>query len=728
MKISHQKTQSTVTSHTNLLKIYIIFSTVLIAVFCVIPLCINGYEYFHYSGRQLTIEMKTPIPGYGQVYFNTGLNYNENESHRFEIRPTSSFEKYSILLPESTITSIRFDPLDKNGPFEIRSLTIDTRDEKIVWDGDKLAEQINPLQQITVKSTKTLLKGFSTGEDPNFYVKGFVIPDNRTIPSLTRLFIIIVLFTAGIALMGVILFLMIDSLIRSGHLEPRKKTSLIRILQHIVLYGLVLAIIGLYLWTATSNFKSFHFVIDGVYNDAYNLYVDLADAFLQGRLSLIAEPSQALMSLPDPYDPLQNNGLRLHDASLYKGRYYLYFGPAPALTAFIPWKLLTGKPMPHNLAGAIFAVGGFIVSILLMILIVRGAEFSGSSITYIIGIVMLGMCNMVLPVLRRPYIYEVSSLSAYAFSMLSLFFIFSFLLFDHRKIIHLLISSLCYGLAIASRFSYAYGVVIFLIPLWCFLDQQKVFSRSYFRKMAVFLITVGMPLTVCIGLLLLYNYLRFGNFLEFGQRYQLTILRPLSYPFFSIQNFSINNYQYLIPGIFINGSFPFFHGQSVIIPKYITIPPYYPLYWVQVTSPMTGLLMNSPFLWIIIPGWLYLKLRKVEFAKPIYYFATLLLLGGTANWLVVSFYSFTSIRYVIDFLPMFLLLACLVYFMIYDHFHDMIVKRTIVQCMAITAVLYSALANIGISIEGYGQIFKEGNPELYTAMEHFFDLIPHIIN
>jgi hypothetical protein len=707
----------------------VVFTTGLIAVLCVILLCINGYRYFHYSGRQVTIEMKTPVAGYGQLYFDTGFGYNENESHRFEIRPTSGFEKYRIPLPESTITSIRFDPLDRKGPFEIRSLTIETRDEKVVWEGDKLTEQIIPLHQIAIKSTKTLFTGFSTGEDPNYYVRGFAIPENRTIPSFTRLFIIIMLFTAGIALMGVILFLMIDSLIRSGHPKPRKKPSLVQILQHIVLYGLILAIIGFYLWTATSNFKSFHFVIDGAYNDAYGLYVDLADALLQGRLSLISEPSDALISLPDPYDPLQNNGLRLHDASLYKGRYYLYFGPAPALTAFIPWKLLTGKPMPHNLAGAIFAVGGFVVSILLMILIVRGAEFKGSFLTCMIVIVMLGMCNMVLPVLRRPFMYEVSSLSAYAFSMLSLYFLFSFLLFDHRKKTHLLIAGLFYGLAIASRFSYIYGVVIFLIPLWNFLDHQKFISRSSFRKkMAVFLITVGTPLSVCIGLLLLYNHLRFGNFLEFGLRYQLGILRPLDYPFISIQNFWLNNYQYLIPGIFINGSFPFFHGQSVIIPKYITIPSYYPLYWVQVTTPMVGLLMNIPFLWIIIPGWIYLVLRKFDFPKPIPHFASLLVLGGTANWLVVSLYSFTSIRYVIDFLPLLLLLSCLVYFVIYDHFHDVIIGRAIVQCIAATSALYAALVNIGISIEGYGQIFKKGNPELYTAIEHFFDFIPYMIN
>jgi len=546
--------------------------------------------------------------------------------------------------------------------------------------------------------------------------------------SLTRLFIVILLFTAGIALMGVIFFLMFDSLIRSGYSASRKKLSFLQYLQRITALGLILAIIGFYLWTATSNFKPFHFVIDGVYDDVYVLYVDLADALLEGKLSLITEPSQALLSLPDPYDPLQNCVLRLHDASLYKGHYYLYFGPVPALMAFIPWKLLTGQPMPHNLAGAIFAVGGFVVSILLMILIIRGARLKGSFLTVMIGITMLGMCNMVLPVLRRPFMYEVASLSAYAFSMISLFFIFSFLLFDNRKIIHLLLSSLFYGLAIASRFSYVFSVVIFLIPLWYFLDHQNIFSRSSFRKMAVFLITAGIPLTVCIGFLLLYNYLRFGNFLESGLRYHLGILRSLDFTFFSIQNFWINNYLHLMSGIFINGSFPFFHVQSVNIPKNFTIPAYYPMYWVLVKSNAAGLLMNIPFLSISILGWIYLKLKKLEFIKRLYYFPYLLLLGGITNWLVVSLFSYAHLRYVIDFLPMLLLLSCLIYYMIYDHLHDVIAGRVIVQCIAIITVAYATLANIGISIEGSGQIFKKGNPELYTTIEHYFDFIPHIIN
>ena len=76
---------------------------------------------------------------------------------------------------------------------------------------------------------------------------------------------------------------------------------------------------------------------------------------------------------------------------------------------------------------------------------------------------------------------------------------------------------------------------------------------------------------------------------------------------------------------------------------------------------------------------------------------------------------------------MLLLLSCLIYLMIYDHFHDVIVGRAIVQLIAITTVIYSVLANIGMSIETFG-LFKEGNPEVYTAMEHFFDFIPQMIH
>ena len=63
-----------------------------------------------------------------------------------------------------------------------------------------------------------------------------------------------------------------------------------------------------------------------------NYYDQLATAFEHGSLSLEIKPNQTLVALPDPYDPSARAGLNYpKDVSLYKGKYYLYFGPVPAL-------------------------------------------------------------------------------------------------------------------------------------------------------------------------------------------------------------------------------------------------------------------------------------------------------------------------------------------------------------------------------------------------------------
>src|SRR5829696_3147634 len=70
----------------------------------------------------------------------------------------------------------------------------------------------------------------------------------------------------------------------------------------------------------------------------------LARGFLQGQLHLPLAPSPELLALPDPYDPRQNANYRLHDVSLYNGRYYLYWGPLPALPRAL-WTALTNTSL-----------------------------------------------------------------------------------------------------------------------------------------------------------------------------------------------------------------------------------------------------------------------------------------------------------------------------------------------------------------------------------------------
>src|SRR5262249_46036284 len=92
--------------------------------------------------------------------------------------------------------------------------------------------------------------------------------------------------------------------------------------------------------------SSFHFATAWVGGPARNWhgqtsegYPLLTDAFRAGQTSLRVQPPAALLALPDPFDPVANASLRLHDASLYHGKYYLYFGPTPALVLFLPYKV-----------------------------------------------------------------------------------------------------------------------------------------------------------------------------------------------------------------------------------------------------------------------------------------------------------------------------------------------------------------------------------------------------
>src|SRR5215207_4789895 len=93
-----------------------------------------------------------------------------------------------------------------------------------------------------------------------------------------------------------------------------------------------------YLWTVRSSGDPWKFGKEQ--RDYYNL---LIDGYLSGQLNMKVEVPEALLKLKDPYDPGERPlGLGMHDASFYKGKYYVYFGAAPMLVLMLPFRLITG--------------------------------------------------------------------------------------------------------------------------------------------------------------------------------------------------------------------------------------------------------------------------------------------------------------------------------------------------------------------------------------------------
>ena len=79
--------------------------------------------------------------------------------------------------------------------------------------------------------------------------------------------------------------------------------------------------------------------------------------FRSGHLWMALAPPPQLQALADPYDPVQNAPYRLHDASYYRGHYYLYFGVTPAVLFFWPVKAVTGHYASELQAVLVFCGG-----------------------------------------------------------------------------------------------------------------------------------------------------------------------------------------------------------------------------------------------------------------------------------------------------------------------------------------------------------------------------------
>jgi hypothetical protein len=148
--------------------------------------------------------------------------------------------------------------------------------------------------------------------------------------------------------------------------------------------------------------------------DFHNL---IADALLRGQAHLTVQPPRELLRLKDPYDPHANTKLRIDhgliDLSLYKGKLYAYFGPAPAILLFIPFRLLRVGDLSPALAALVFSVLGFAFSVLLFKRLAR--YFFGSIPLWIecFSILALGLAVPVPFIIYAGCGYEVAIACAY---------------------------------------------------------------------------------------------------------------------------------------------------------------------------------------------------------------------------------------------------------------------------------------------------------------------------
>ena len=235
-------------------------------------------------------------------------------------------------------------------------------------------------------------------------------------------------------------------------------------------------------------------------------YQLLADAFGAGQTSLLVKPAPEMLALPDPYDPEANANYRLHDASLYRGKYYLYFGPTPALVLFLPVRLLTGLALPSRAAVGLFCDFGFACSCLLLFLLARNEKWEMPEWLGAAAVLSMATVPGVAFLLIRPSFYEVAISGAYCFSMAG----FLLTAWAEARPLRLAAAGLCFGLAAGCRPDAALIAVV-----------MTAIAGLRFRRQPGSALAFAAPVAFCGVALAAYNYARFGSPFEFGIKYIL---------------------------------------------------------------------------------------------------------------------------------------------------------------------------------------------------------------
>ena len=255
----------------------------------------------------------------------------------------------------------------------------------------------------------------------------------------------------------------------------------------------------------------------------YNLMVQ---GWLKGQTSLALEAPAGLRALPNPYDRMANAayrglayyGPRVHDLSYYHGKLYAYFSPLPAVVLFLPFHLLTGQWLSHQLACLIFCLIGLAAaSATLWSLHERFFPATGQD-TLAVALLAVGFLNLGPLLLQRPAAWEVPIACAQAAWLLAVWCVWMGWWRPAGDWKWSLAAGCCAAVAIGSRPSTILCGVVLLVPVVrCFMAARE---NGHQRRSSA-LVAVLLPLLGTGIALFAFNYARFGSWLEFGQKYQL---------------------------------------------------------------------------------------------------------------------------------------------------------------------------------------------------------------
>jgi hypothetical protein len=359
-------------------------------------------------------------------------------------------------------------------------------------------------------------------------------------------------------------------------------------------------------------------------------YGALTKGFCEGHLHVDFKPAPGLLALKDPYDPVANAPYRVHDMTLWKGNYYLYYGVSPVLILFWPVVALTGLYPTEAFAVATFCSVGVVLALGLLGSVRRRFYPTAPSWALAAGALVIVWANPVALLTQLPQFYQVPIACAFALHMMMLGAIYRSLVgAPKHRIVWLAVASFCYGLSVGARPNYFLSGFALVVP-WVVLVWRS--NGKFMSGVRLGLAAFGPAVAVGVGLLL-YNWLRFGSVSEFGIKYTLGGER--------IPDIKLMGLEYVWPHL---GDYLFRAGNW---------GRYFPFFSAPVGVPH-GSLRYGPWL-LLIPSALLLRGRG-KTCGGLSFGWTIAVAAGANLALLCVFFGLTD-RYPPDFVPALLLLA-----------------------------------------------------------------------
>lgn len=465
-----------------------------------------------------------------------------------------------------------------------------------------------------------------------------------------------------------------------------------------------------YAWTATSSGSSFSeptasgLDVRGL--DYYNLQ---ADAFLHGRLWLDVPFDPRLLTAKDPYAldiPTTVQGLA--DGSFYKDRYYLAWGPAPALTTFLPPRLL-GSSVRESLVVTLYCCFGALFAAMTLTLLVRRLVPGTSRAVIWTGNATMALATSIPWMLRRPTVYEVAITAAFFFMMAGLLVLVRELLREESpRRGRLIAAGTLFGLAVLSRPTMVIVVGGVVALAWVLRPES--------RRATVPLI-LGIPV-LAGAVFMIYNMARFSGPLDFGNKWQTSGKDLRRFPFNEISNLPPALYAYLVAPLHPTVGFPYIH---------LPPPPDAPL---AANSdyrgePTGSVVWVAPFVLLALVFATRRRHVAADDGKAMVKPVVLILLTISMLVLLAGAFSIPGYteRYKLDFLPWIVMAATLSWAALVQHASTPR-RAAWWRRGGIVLGVWGALVGIAVSFTGYYDTFHIYNHVRYKSLERAFSPLP----